>query len=318
MSLQLFDLSGRRALVTGSSQGIGRSLAQGLAAAGAAVVLNGRDQAKLARALAALRAEGATVEAEAFDVTDPDAVEAAIARIEEGGPLDILVNNAGTQRRMPLEEFPVETWRELMRTNLDSLFNMSKQVLDGMTERGWGRVVNVSSVNGSKGAFGQTNYSAAKAGVHGFTKALALEVAKKNLADAEVLAPAPHELALGGGVGQPHRPPRSAAGRHLLGVLLHHHRRCPVRERRTGENPHRFDPADRKPARHPDRLLADEPQDGAGCRVEVAHCIAVHGGVCECRDIDLAHHVVGQHRAERVVQRHPKRGLAIYVAQDDL
>ena len=100
---------------------------------------------------------------------------------EKVGEVDVLVNNAGITRDMTFKKMDKVNWDAVLRTNLDSLFNMSKQVVDGMTERGWGRVINVSSVNGSKGAFGQTNYSAAKSGVHGFTKALALEVAKKNV-----------------------------------------------------------------------------------------------------------------------------------------
>ena len=96
-------------------------------------------------------------------------------------PVDVLVNNAGITRDMTFKKMDKVNWDAVLRTNLDSLFNMTKQVADGMVERNWGRIINVSSVNGSKGAFGQTNYSAAKAGVHGFTKALALEVAKKGV-----------------------------------------------------------------------------------------------------------------------------------------
>jgi acetoacetyl-CoA reductase len=99
----------------------------------------------------------------------------------EVGPIDILVNNAGITRDMTFKKMTKNDWDAVMRTNLDSCFSMTKQVMDGMVERGWGRVINVSSVNGQKGAFGQTNYSAAKAGIHGFTKALALEVAKKGV-----------------------------------------------------------------------------------------------------------------------------------------
>jgi len=97
------------------------------------------------------------------------------------GPIDILINNAGITRDMTFKKMTKADWDAVMRTNLDSCFNMTKQVMDSMVERTWGRVINVSSVNGQKGAFGQTNYSAAKAGIHGFTKALALEVAKKNV-----------------------------------------------------------------------------------------------------------------------------------------
>ena len=105
-----------------------------------------------------------------------------VARIaKEVGPVDILVNNAGITRDTTFKKMSKGDWDSVIRTNLDSVFNMTKQVMDGMVDRGWGRVVNVSSVNGSKGAFGQTNYSAAKAGMHGFTKALALEVARKGV-----------------------------------------------------------------------------------------------------------------------------------------
>jgi acetoacetyl-CoA reductase len=97
------------------------------------------------------------------------------------GPVDILVNNAGITRDTTFKKMTKSDWDIVIRTNLDSVFNMTKHVLDGMVDRGWGRIINVSSVNGSKGAFGQTNYSAAKAGMHGFTKALALEVARKGV-----------------------------------------------------------------------------------------------------------------------------------------
>jgi acetoacetyl-CoA reductase len=100
---------------------------------------------------------------------------------QEVGPVDVLVNNAGITRDMTFKKMTKADWDVVIKTNLDSVFNMTKQVMDGMVERGWGRIINVSSVNGQKGAFGQTNYSAAKAGMHGFTKALALEVAKKGV-----------------------------------------------------------------------------------------------------------------------------------------
>ena len=99
----------------------------------------------------------------------------------EVGPVDILINNAGITRDMTFKKMTKADWDVVIHTNLDSAFNMAKQVCDGMVERGWGRIVNVSSVNGSKGAFGQTNYAAAKAGMHGFTKSLALEVARKGV-----------------------------------------------------------------------------------------------------------------------------------------
>ena len=111
-----------------------------------------------------------------------DSCKECVARIgKEVGPVDILVNNAGITRDTTFKKMSKGDWDSVIRTNLDWSFNMTKQVMDGMVDRGWGRVVNVSSVNGSKGAFGQTNYSAAKAGMHGFTKALALEVARKGV-----------------------------------------------------------------------------------------------------------------------------------------
>ncbi|MDX9945268.1 MAG: acetoacetyl-CoA reductase, partial [Azonexus sp.] len=113
------------------------------------------------------------------DVTDFDSAKACVEAVtQEVGPVDVLVNNAGITRDMTFKKMTKADWDAVMSTNLDSVFNMAKQVMDGMVERKWGRVINVSSVNGQKGAFGQTNYSAAKAGMHGFTKALALEVAR--------------------------------------------------------------------------------------------------------------------------------------------
>jgi acetoacetyl-CoA reductase len=113
------------------------------------------------------------------DVTDFDSARACVQAVtKEVGPVDVLVNNAGITRDMTFKKMTKADWDAVIRTNLDSVFNMTKQVMDGMIERRWGRIMNVASVNGQKGAFGQTNYSAAKAGMHGFTKAMALEVAK--------------------------------------------------------------------------------------------------------------------------------------------
>jgi gluconate 5-dehydrogenase len=181
MSLQLFDLSGRRALVTGSSQGIGQSLARGLAAAGAAVVLNGRDQAKLDRAVAALAAEGRQVVGHAFDVTEPNAVEAAIAAIEGDGSLDILVNNAGIQRRMPLEDFPVATWRELMRTNLDSVFYVGQAVARRMIARRRGKIINIASLMSEASRYSIAPYTASKGAVKNLTKGMCTDWARYNV-----------------------------------------------------------------------------------------------------------------------------------------
>jgi acetoacetyl-CoA reductase len=132
--------------------------------------------------LAEQKASGREFTAYPVDVTDFDSCETCIGQIaKDVGPVDILVNNAGITRDTTFKKMTKNDWDAVVRTNLDSVFNMTKQVLDGMVDRGWGRIINVSSVNGSKGAFGQTNYSAAKAGMHGFTKALALEVARKGV-----------------------------------------------------------------------------------------------------------------------------------------
>jgi gluconate 5-dehydrogenase len=145
MSLTLFDLSGKRALITGSSQGIGFALARGLAAAGAEVVLNGRDSAKLAETAAALRAKGARVHELGFDVTDHHGVRAAVDGFEaEHGAIDILVNNAGMQHRAPLEEFPPEAFERLLQTNIASVFHVGQAVARHMIARGAGKIVNIA------------------------------------------------------------------------------------------------------------------------------------------------------------------------------
>jgi acetoacetyl-CoA reductase len=116
------------------------------------------------------------------DVADFDSCKTCVEQVtKEVGPVDVLVNNAGITRDMTFKKMTKADWDAVISTNLDSAFNMTKQVMDGMLERKWGRVINVSSVNGQKGAFGQTNYAAAKAGMHGFTKALALEVARNGV-----------------------------------------------------------------------------------------------------------------------------------------
>ncbi|HSD39179.1 MAG TPA: acetoacetyl-CoA reductase, partial [Rhodocyclaceae bacterium] len=129
--------------------------------------------------LAAMRSQGHEFAAYPCDVADFDDCATCVARVTaEVGAIDVLVNNAGITRDVTFRKMTKSDWDSVIHTNLDSVFNMTKQVMDGMVERRWGRVINVASVNGQKGAFGQTNYSAAKAGMHGFTKALALEVAK--------------------------------------------------------------------------------------------------------------------------------------------
>jgi gluconate 5-dehydrogenase len=174
--LQMFDLSGRRALVTGSSTGIGYALAQGLAGAGAEVVLNGRDEARLAEAVSRLRDAGAIVQACSFDVTSPDAVEAAVAQIERGiGPLDILVNNAGMQRRAPLEQFTHAQWEQLMKTNVDSVFLVGQAVARHMIARKRGKIINICSVQSELGRPNIAAYTASKGAVKMLTKGMAID-----------------------------------------------------------------------------------------------------------------------------------------------
>ena len=173
----------RVVLVTGGMGGLGEVISTKMSAAGYRVAVTySPGNTKHAEWVADMKARGHDILAVPCDVADLESCTKVVAEVREKvGEVDVLVNNAGITRDMTFKKMDKVNWDAVLRTNLDSLFNMSKQVVDGMTERGWGRVINVSSVNGSKGAFGQTNYSAAKAGVHGFTKALALEVAKKNV-----------------------------------------------------------------------------------------------------------------------------------------
>ncbi|MFA7293578.1 MAG: beta-ketoacyl-ACP reductase [Rhodocyclaceae bacterium] len=173
----------RVALVTGGMGGLGEAVCIKLAALGYKVVTTyspGNGKAK--DWLASMNAMGYGFRGVACDVGDFDACKACVDEVtREVGPVDVLVNNAGITRDMTFKKMTKADWDAVIHTNLDSVFNMTKQVMEGMVERKWGRIINVSSVNGQKGAFGQTNYSAAKAGMHGFTKALALEVAKNGV-----------------------------------------------------------------------------------------------------------------------------------------
>jgi acetoacetyl-CoA reductase len=173
----------RVAVVTGGMGGLGETISSKMADAGYRVVVTYSPANTRYRAwLEEMKGRGYSFSAFPVDVVDYDDCTRACSRIQgECGPIDILVNNAGITRDMTFKKMTKADWDAVMRTNLDSCFNMTKQVIDGMVDRGWGRVINVSSVNGQKGAFGQTNYSAAKAGIHGFTKALALEVARKGV-----------------------------------------------------------------------------------------------------------------------------------------
>ncbi len=180
--MELFDLKGRRALVTGSSQGIGLALAEALARVGASVLLNGRDEGRVRAAVARLAGEGLEVAGVTFDVTDPKQVERAVASIEEGtGPIDILVNNAGIQRRQALQDFPIETWREVMSTNLDSVFYVSQAVARRMIPRGRGKIINISSLQSEAARPGIAPYTASKGGVKNLTKGMCADWARYGL-----------------------------------------------------------------------------------------------------------------------------------------
>jgi acetoacetyl-CoA reductase len=173
----------RIAVVTGGMGGLGETISTKMADAGYRVVVSySPSNTKYRSWLEEMKGRGYSFSAFPIDVVDFESCARQCSIIQaEVGAIDILVNNAGITRDMTFKKMTKTDWDAVMRTNLDSCFNMTKQVMDGMVDRGWGRVINVSSVNGQKGAFGQTNYSAAKAGIHGFTKALALEVARKGV-----------------------------------------------------------------------------------------------------------------------------------------
>jgi len=178
MSLSLFDLTGRRALITGSSQGIGFSLAKGLQAAGAEVVLNGRDASKLSAAAEELGG----VETLVFDVTDHAAVRKAVDRFEEHtGPVDILVNNAGMQHRAPLEDFSPEMFQKVLQTNLTSIFNVGQAVARHMLGRRQGKIINIASVQTALARPNISPYTATKGAVGNLTKGMATEWARHGL-----------------------------------------------------------------------------------------------------------------------------------------
>jgi acetoacetyl-CoA reductase len=173
----------RIALVTGGMGGLGEAICMKLARMGIKVVVTySPGNTKSKDWLKEMADRDYHFAAYPCDVADFESCHKMIEQVQrEVGPVDILINNAGITRDMTFKRMTKVDWDVVMHTNLDSVFNVTKPVVDGMVERGWGRVINVSSVNGSKGAFGQTNYSAAKAGMHGFTKALALEVARKGV-----------------------------------------------------------------------------------------------------------------------------------------
>ncbi|MEP7314168.1 MAG: SDR family oxidoreductase [Pseudomonadota bacterium] len=180
--MQLFNLTGRTALVTGASQGIGFAIADALAQAGAHVILNGRTPSQLDAAADRLRQTGARVSTSAFDVTDPAQALAAVNAIESSiAPLDILVNNAGIQRRAPLDQFSDKDWRELMAINLDSVYYVSKAVAPHMIARGRGKIINIGSVQSELARPGIAPYTAAKGAVKNLTKGMCADWARHGL-----------------------------------------------------------------------------------------------------------------------------------------
>ena len=182
MSSPLFDLSGKVALVTGSTSGIGKAIARGLAEAGATVIVNGRDPGRLSAVVGELRNDGLTAHGYGFDVTAEDAIAESVGKIEsEVGPIGILVNNAGIQRRAPLTEMPEETWREVIDHNLTSVFLVGRTVARGMIARGGGKIINIASLMSEVARKAIGPYAASKGGVRQLTRMMCVEWAAHNI-----------------------------------------------------------------------------------------------------------------------------------------
>ena len=176
------NLKGKIALVTGGTGGIGAAICIKLATSGARIATNYRNEEKAKAWQAEAKKAGHDIAIYQADVSDFDACQALAVQVEKDlGPIDILVNNAGITKDGMFKKMSKEKWDIVMNINLDGLFNMTKPLIEGMTDRGWGRIINISSINGQKGQLGQTNYAASKAGMHGFTMALAQEVARKGV-----------------------------------------------------------------------------------------------------------------------------------------
>ncbi|WP_024867998.1 beta-ketoacyl-ACP reductase [Pseudoxanthomonas suwonensis] len=172
-------MSSRVALVTGGTGGIGTAICRKLADMGHRVATNYRNQEKALAWQAQMKADGYEVALVKGDVTSPEEAEAMVREIEAKlGPVEILVNNAGITRDGTFHKMTAQQWNEVINTNLNSVFNVTRPVIEGMRERKWGRIIQISSINGLKGQYGQANYAAAKAGMHGFTISLARENAK--------------------------------------------------------------------------------------------------------------------------------------------
>ncbi len=182
MAFELFELTGKRALVTGSSQGIGFALAQGLAKHGAEIVLNGRDAGKLDAAAAKLAAAGHKVSVAGFDVTQAQAAKDGVEAIEKNsGAIDILINNAGMQFRSPLEDFPVDKWEQLLATNISSAFYVGQAVARHMIPRGQGKIINIASVQSELARPGIAPYTATKGAIKNLTRGMCADWAKHGL-----------------------------------------------------------------------------------------------------------------------------------------
>ncbi|WP_425647816.1 SDR family oxidoreductase [Agrobacterium leguminum] len=182
MSVSLFDLSGKTALITGSSRGLGRAFAEGLANAGARVILNGVDAKRLEEAATAMRSTGREVLTAAFDVTDEAAVIAAFERFDRDGiRVDILVNNAGIQFRKPMLELETADWRRVIDTNLTSAFLVGREAARRMAERGSGKIINIGSLTSELARATVAPYTVAKGGIKMLTKAMAAEWAEKGI-----------------------------------------------------------------------------------------------------------------------------------------
>ena len=176
------DLKGKIALVTGGTGGIGAAICLKLAESGARVATNYRNEEKAKAWQTEAKKAGHDIAIYQADVSDFDACQILTEQVKKDlGPIDILVNNAGITKDGMFKKMSKEKCDAVMSINLDGLFNMTKPLIEGMTDRGWGRIINISSINGQKGQLGQTNYAASKAGMHGFTMALAQEVARKGV-----------------------------------------------------------------------------------------------------------------------------------------
>jgi len=172
-------MSARVALVTGGTGGIGTAICRRLAAGGHRVATNFRNEEKARDWQARMKADGFDIAMARGDVSTPEDAEAMVREVEKQlGPVEILVNNAGITRDGTFHKMSAQQWQEVINTNLNSVFNVTRPVIDGMRERKWGRIIQISSINGQKGQYGQANYAAAKAGMHGFTISLAQENAR--------------------------------------------------------------------------------------------------------------------------------------------